>query len=87
MAKLHRLALYRRDAGRIRRLAARIEQQVSVLYRNIETGGEAEALRFLYIENLAVDLRKAARRAAKRYWKSRGEGPYRPRVGSGGIQP
>ena len=66
-----RLELYQRDARLIRRLALEIERQVGHYERNTEKEGEAEALRFLLIRDLASDLLKVARRGANRYWKER----------------
>ncbi|KKN75235.1 hypothetical protein LCGC14_0382340 [marine sediment metagenome] len=68
-----RLHLYRRDARQIGRMAQEIERQADVCERHIEEHGEAEALRFALMQRLADDLRKVAKRGAKRYWKARGE--------------
>ncbi len=74
-SKKRRLELYSVDGRRMVRLAWEIAAQVGAYERNIRSSGdnEAEALRFLYIESLAVQLLKVARRAANRYNRARGD--------------
>ncbi len=66
-----RLDLYRRDGRRVRRIALEIAKNVTAFERNVERGGEGEALRFVLIETLARTLLRAARRPSKRYWRDR----------------
>ena len=74
-SKERRLELYSADGRQMVRLAADIAGQRGFYERNIGTSGgdEAEALRFLYIESLAMRLLKVARRAANRYNRARGD--------------
>ena len=69
--KKRRLELYHSDSRRMARLAADIAGQVGFYERNIKSGNEAEAVRFLLVESLAVRLLKVARRAANRYSRAR----------------
>ena len=72
-SKKRRLELYRMDGRKMDRLAIDLVGQVGFYERNIQDSslGEAEAVRFLHIENLAVQLLKVARRAANRYSRAR----------------
>ena len=72
--RLRRLELYHRDGRQVKRLAEELVSQVAAFERNIrlpQREPEAETLRFVLMENLALQLLKAARRGAKRYRRVR----------------
>ena len=69
-----RMELYHCEGRQVRRLAEELARQVGFFEKNVRTDplAEEEALRFLHMEHLAVQLLKLARRGSRRYWKARG---------------
>jgi len=67
--------LYHRDGRQVKRLAEELVSNVAAFERNVQVSQsdpEAETLRFVLMENLALQLLKVARRGAKRYRMVRG---------------